>query len=131
MKRRSFWFVLVLPIAGFAFLALHLHQEPARAAPPTGAAPADVPVTSAVVQKQDIPIILDGLGTVQAFSTVTIKARVDGQLDKLGFTEGQDVKEGDVIAQIDPRPFRAQLAQAQAAKVRDEALLRNAHLDLE
>jgi multidrug efflux system membrane fusion protein len=130
MKRRSFWLVLALPVAGFVLLALHLHQEPAKAAP-QATARTDVPVTEAVVQKQDVPIILDGLGTVQGFSTVTVKARVDGQLEKLGFTEGQDVREGDVIAQIDPRPFQAQLAQAQAAKVRDEALLRNARLDLE
>src|SRR5271154_2655221 len=100
MKRRSFWLVLALPVAGFVFLALHLHQEPARAAPQTGATPTEIPVTAAVVQKQDVPIILDGLGTVQGFSTVTVKARVDGQLDKLGFTEGQDVREGDVIALI-------------------------------
>jgi len=82
-----------------------------------------------MVQRQDVPVYLDGIGIVSAFNNVTVKVRVDGHLDKVSFIEGQDVNEGDVLAQIDPRPFQAQLAQAQAAKARNEALLANARLD--
>jgi multidrug efflux system membrane fusion protein len=78
-----------------------------------------------------MPVTLEGLGTVQAFNTVTVRSRVDGQVDKISFTEGQEVVAGDVLAQIDPRPLQAQLAQARATKARDEAQLANAHLNLE
>ena len=92
-------------------------------------APAIIPVATTLVQRQDVPIYLSGIGTVHAFNIVTVKTRVDGHLDSTAFVEGQDVTEGDVLAQIDPRPFRAQLAQAQAAKARNEAQLANARLD--
>jgi multidrug efflux system membrane fusion protein len=88
-------------------------------------------VRTALVQRQDVPIFLSSIGTVHAFNIVTIKTRVDGHLDRVAFVEGQQVKEGDLLAQIDPRPFQAQLAQARAAKARNEALLANAKLDLE
>jgi multidrug efflux system membrane fusion protein len=74
---------------------------------------------------------LSGIGAVHAFNIVTVKTRVDGHLDRVAFVEGQEVKEGETLAQIDPRPFQAQLAQARAAKARNEALLANARLDLE
>ena len=98
------------------------------AAPP--AAPA-VPVQATVATKRDVPVYLTGLGTVQAFNTVTVKTRVDGELQKVAFTEGQDVKAGDLLAQIDPRPFQATLDQATAKKVQDEAQLANAKVDLQ
>src|SRR5262249_40249668 len=72
-----------------------------------------------------------GIGTVHAFNIVTVKTRVDGHLDRIAFVEGQEITEGEVLAQIDARPFQAQLAQARAAKARNEALLANAKLDLE
>jgi len=87
-------------------------------------------VTTAAAQGEDVDIGLTGVGTVQAMQTVTVKPRVDGQLERVGFVEGQDVKEGQVLAQIDPRTFQAQLQQAQATKARDEAQLANARLDL-
>jgi multidrug efflux system membrane fusion protein len=90
-----------------------------------------VPVVAGRVMQKDVPIYLDGLGTVQAFNSVTIRVRVDGELKKVAFTEGQDVKAGDVLAQIDPDPFRAQLEQAEAKKAQDEAQLANARLDLQ
>lgn len=89
-----------------------------------------MPVVAGVVEKKDVPIYLDGLGTVQAFNTVTVKARVDGTLDKVVFTEGQDVKQGDLLAQIDVRPYQASYDQAVAKKAQDEAMLASARLIL-
>jgi multidrug efflux system membrane fusion protein len=107
---------------------------------PSGSAPAaspgappvrPVPVTAGVVKIEEFAISRVGLGTVQAYNTVTVKVRVDGEVQKIAFREGQDVEVGDVLAQIDPRPYEAQLHQAEADKARDEALLANARLDLE
>ncbi len=87
-------------------------------------------ITTPVVRK-DVPVHVDGIGTVQAFNTVTVRAQVDGQLEKVTFTEGQDVKAGDVLAQIDQRRYQAKLTQAQGMKAKDEAQLANVKLDLE
>ena len=95
------------------------------------AQPPAVPVQATVATRRDVPLYLTGLGTVQAFNTVTVKTRVDGELQKVAFTEGQDVKAGDLLAQIDARPFQAALDQATAKKVQDEAQLANAKLDLQ
>jgi multidrug efflux system membrane fusion protein len=95
-----------------------------------GMAGLPVPIVPGVVAVQDVPIYLDGLGTVQAFNTVTVRSRVDGQVVRIGFTEGQDVKSGDLLAQIDPAPFQAQLDQNVARKAQDEAQLAIARLTL-
>jgi len=105
-------------------------QARADQPPPPKAQPA-VLVTSVKVQSQDVPTYLTGIGTVTAAQTVTVKARIDGQLDSVGFTEGQDVKAGQLLAQIDPRTLQAQLAQVRAQKARDEAQLGNARADLQ
>src|ERR1700719_1886954 len=89
-----------------------------------------VPVVAGKAEQKDMPIYLDGLGTVQAFNTVTVHTRVDGELDKVLFTEGQDVKTGDLLAVIDPRPFQAALDQAIGKKAQDEAQLANARVTL-
>jgi multidrug efflux system membrane fusion protein len=94
-------------------------------------APAAVPVTADLARRQDVPIFRFGLGAVQAFNTVTIHVRVDGALDKVAFKEGQDVKAGDLLALIDPRPFQAALDQAVATRDKDAAQLANAEHDLE
>src|SRR5215469_6559976 len=90
-----------------------------------------VPVSAAEVQRLDVPVYLDGIGTVQAFNSVLVKSRVDGQIVKINFSEGKEVHAGDVLVEIDPRPFQAALEQAQANKLKDEAQLANARLDLD
>jgi membrane fusion protein, multidrug efflux system len=90
-----------------------------------------VPVTAGVVAAKDVPVYLQGIGTVQAYNMVTVKTRVDGQIVKVFFKEGQEVKEGDPLFEIDPRPYQAALEQAQAAKQKDEAQLAGAKLDLD
>src|SRR5258708_7310486 len=133
MRHRSIWLsvaILVVATSGFAWYVLH---EPANSASsqPTSVVATAVPVTAGVAETKSIPVYLTGLGTVQAFNTVVVKVRVDGQIDKISFTEGQDVKAGDLLAQIDPRPFQAALDQAKAVKAKDEAQLENAKRDLQ
>jgi multidrug efflux system membrane fusion protein len=93
--------------------------------------PAPVPVTFATAQKADYPVYLNGLGTVQPFDTVTVRSRVDGEVTSVAFQQGQMVKEGDILVQIDPRPYQAALDQAIAKKAQDEAALANAQIDLQ
>src|SRR5215472_4639308 len=90
-----------------------------------------LPVVVAKARSASVPVFLDGLGNVTAFYTVTVKSRVDGQLMKVNFQEGDFVKEGQVLAEIDPRPFQVMLAQAEGTLAHDQALLENAKLDLE
>src|SRR6476469_10953389 len=97
-----------------------------RGAGPGGPVPV---VVAGKVEEKDTPIYLDGLGTVQAFNTVTVHTRVDGELQKVLFTEGQDVKTGDLLAVIDPRPYQAVLDQAKAQAALDQATL-NRQTDL-
>jgi multidrug efflux system membrane fusion protein len=93
--------------------------------------PPSIAVDTAAVGHSDVPIYLQGLGTVQAFYTVTVTARVDGEIQKIGFTEGQTVHKGDLLAQIDPRPNQAAYEQAVAAKAKDAAQLANGKRDLD
>jgi membrane fusion protein, multidrug efflux system len=107
--------------------------KPAAAAAQSAAsqAAAKIPVTSFVVKKADFPVRAYGLGVVSPFKTVTVKSRVDGQIIKVFFKQGQMVKEGDPLLEIDQRPFTAALEQAVAKKAQDEANLRNDRLNLE
>ena len=94
------------------------------------AAPQEVPVTAGVVTAQDVPQFLQGIGTVQAFNTVTIKTQVDGAIVKVAFSEGQEVRQGDQLFLIDPRPYEAALALALATREKDRAQLATAQADL-
>ncbi len=113
--------------ATFGAFALALATSSPVLAQPAASA---VPVSTAVVKQQDVAIFVRGIGTVQPFQSVLIRARVDGTLDKVVFTEGQDVKQGDLLASIDPRPYQAVLDQAVAKKAADIAMLSNAKRDL-
>src|SRR5690349_21845925 len=89
-----------------------------------------VPVHTAVVKRENLPIVVTGIGTVRAAMSVTVRSRVDGQLENVAFQEGQDVRAGQLLAQLDQRTFAAQVQQAEAQKARDEAQLANAEADL-
>ena len=125
---RTLW---VLVWAAAAFGAWHWYQSlpPASAAKAT-VAPAPVPVDVATSTREDFPVYLNGLGVAQAWNTVTIRTRVDGQIDKVNFKEGETVRKGELLLQIDPRPFQASLDQALAKKTLDESLLANSKRDL-
>ena len=103
-------------------------QNAARAG---AAPPPPVPVTLATVEKAAFPVYQNGLGTMQAFNTVLVRTRVDGQIEKIAFKEGQMVQAGDLLVQIDARPFQAALDQANAKKAQDEATLANTKADLQ
>ncbi|WP_315834074.1 efflux RND transporter periplasmic adaptor subunit [Bradyrhizobium prioriisuperbiae] len=92
---------------------------------------AAVPVTVTTAQTKTFPVVLSGLGTIQAFNSVTARTRVDGEVVKILFKEGQTVKQGDLLAQIDPRPYQASVDQATAKKAQDQATLHNSELDLQ
>jgi multidrug efflux system membrane fusion protein len=131
------WMLLAaaLVVAGyFGWQRFHGPHQAAQADTAQKAAAARnaaVPVTVGPVEKADFPVLLTGLGTVQGFNTVVVRTRVDGQIDKIAFKEGDLVKQGDLLVQIDPRPFQAALDQAKAKKQQDEASLANANLDLQ
>ena len=120
--------IVAVAIGGYAGWHYRWSNNPSTMALAPAAA---VPVASATAQRADVPIYLTGLGTVQAFNTVTIRTQVDGQLFRVAFTEGQEVKTGDLLAQIDPRTYQAALDQAIARKAQDEANLANAKLNLQ
>ena len=129
MKPRLIALVVGVALAagGAGFWATRERAAPAAAQEP---APA-IPVTVGVVTAQDLPMLLHGIGTVQAFNTIAIKSRVDGTIVAVDFTEGQEVKAGAVLFQIDPRPYRAALNQAKAAMAQHTAQLESAQLDFE
>jgi membrane fusion protein, multidrug efflux system len=90
-----------------------------------------IPVTVAPVQTADFPVILNGLGTVEPYNTITVRSRVDGEVIKVAFKQGQMVKDGDILVQIDPRPYQAALDQVLAKKTEDEANLKDAQANLQ
>ena len=89
-----------------------------------------MPVLAATAELKDVPIIVRGIGSAQAFNKVTVKSRIDGNIVKVAFTEGEYVHQGDLLIEIDPRPYQAWLEQAEANKTKDQANLENAQRDL-
>jgi multidrug efflux system membrane fusion protein len=128
--KRLIWLLLVAGFGAAAYFAFGRALISASAPPGPRAVPA-IPVMAGKVARTDIPVELVGLGTVQALNSVLVRSRVDGQIVKVNFSEGKDVHSGDVLVEVDPAPYQAALAQAQANKLRDEALLDNARLDLD
>ncbi len=137
-RRRRNWLLWIVVVAGLAAAAVYAWKKYESAAPSakpeeaSGGRPAQPPQTVRVapVITGDMPLTIDALGTVTPFETVTIRTQIAGTLQNVGFTEGQIVKQGDFIAQIDPRPYEAALAQAQGQLAKDQALLGQAQSDL-
>jgi multidrug efflux system membrane fusion protein len=127
------WILALIVLAGGAYYYYKSRpSSESKAAPAPGARAASLgPVSVAVVPalKQNVPYYLSGLGTVTAFNTVTVKSRVDGELNKVYFKEGQFVHEGDLLAEIDPRPFQVALEQVEGQLFRDQSQLNNARVD--
>jgi membrane fusion protein, multidrug efflux system len=137
-SRRSLWWIWFLLIvliatAGYVFYPQVRagQQKSDKAEKGSGKRAAQaVPVVATIARRGELPIYLTGLGSVTAYNTVTIRSRVDGELIKVAFTEGQIVHQGDLLAEIDPRPFQGQLATAEGNLAKDTAQLDNAKVDL-
>jgi multidrug efflux system membrane fusion protein len=132
---RKFLVMLVAVVAaGLAAGFVAWHGQTARAAPEVGQTQQGqqgrVPVFAGEAKAQDVPIILRGIGAVQAYNTVSVKSRVDGNITQVAYKEGQDVKAGQLLIQLDPRPFQAALDQAVGTQEKDQATLANAQLNL-
>jgi len=130
MVRRVIGAAVVVAMVAAAAVWWHRSGADVPQAAAQTASPA-IPVTAGTVAIEDVPVFLHGIGTVQAYNSVAIKSRVDGQIVRVDFKEGQDVREGDPLFQIDPRSYQAAVDQAQAAKQKDEANLVGAQADLE
>ena len=134
-RHRLYWIIAAVVVIGAGLWFWFGH--PAKAAETDGGKkgkrPTEGPVqvTTAPVRLQDMPVYRSGIGSVAPMFSVTVKTRVDGELDRVGFTEGQDVQKGQLLAQLDPRTLQAALMQAQASKAKDEATLANARTDLQ
>jgi membrane fusion protein, multidrug efflux system len=129
------WILVIVVVAAAGFYGWYRYHADDQATAANNAQKAAarnaIRVTTAPVAKADFPVYLTGLGTVQGFNTVLVRTRVDGQIDKIAFQEGQTVNQGDLLVEIDPRPYQATLDQAKAKKDQDEANLANANLDLQ
>ena len=128
--RRLVWLLLVVAIVGAAVWYFPRPQTQPKESG-RGQSGAPVPVGVSPVQKGDMPVTLSQLGTVTPLATVTVKTQISGYLVQVGFQEGQMVNKGDFLAQIDPRPYQVALEQAQAQLAKDQALLKNAQVDLQ
>ncbi|MEP6715182.1 MAG: MdtA/MuxA family multidrug efflux RND transporter periplasmic adaptor subunit [Terriglobia bacterium] len=144
-KRGLIWLVLLLAVAGMAGYAVWRASQPnlipvpeggggrgrGRGRAAAGAGGAATPVVVAKAKAMDVPVYLNGIGNASAYNTVVVKTRVDGQLMSVNFKEGDFVKQGQVLAEIDPRPYQVQLEVAEGTFARDSATLANAKLDLQ
>ncbi len=139
--RRRRWLLILAVIVAALAAFLYFHNRGKAAAAQAGTdgkggkggkgTQAPVPVLAAVAATKDVGVYLTGLGTVAPLNTVNVKSRVDGQLLRIDFREGQIVRGGDLLAELDPRPFQVQLMQAEGQRSKDEAVLHNAQVDLQ
>jgi membrane fusion protein, multidrug efflux system len=127
LKRRV---EIVASLAIACVLGALWYQSAGRAHADSAPGPALIPVETALAARADVPVYIDAIGAVQASKTATVTTRVDGQLQNVSFAEGSDVRAGNLLAQIDPKPYEAQLAQAEAKKAQDQAQLDNARHDV-
>ncbi|NDQ57019.1 MAG: MdtA/MuxA family multidrug efflux RND transporter periplasmic adaptor subunit [Acidipila sp.] len=133
------WIVAAIIIGGLLYLRSNRNNSHAQRAvsadkgsdPASGKGASSIPVIVATAQRGDLPVYFNGLGTVTAFNTVTVRSRVDGQLIKVDFKEGQFVQKGQLLAEIDPRPYQVQLEQAQGVLAKDQAQRKDAEVNLE
>jgi membrane fusion protein, multidrug efflux system len=136
IRSRSRWWLWLLALAvlgfgGYRLIEKRSQKQEAAAKLAARSVPQGVPVAVASVRKGDMPVYLNGLGSVTALYTVTVRSRVDGQLMGVNYREGQLVRKGDLLVEIDPRPYQAQLTQAEGQYERDKAQLENALIDLD
>jgi multidrug efflux system membrane fusion protein len=129
-SHRTRWILIGVGVVILALIIWQLAGHPGFHSAPPKVDVRPVPVAATATVQKDVPIFLEGLGTVTALYTVTVKTQVDGRLDKMFFVEGQRVKKGELIALVDPRPFEAALHQSEGAVARDQANLVNARLNL-
>src|ERR1700690_1406281 len=130
-SRSRIWLILAVAVAVFCASFSGCTSADSKQQKAQAAAPHAVSVAVAKVQRQDVPVYLVGLGSVTAFYTANIKSRIDGQIMRVNFKEGQTVKEGELLIVIDPRPYQAQLDQMEAQLFKDQASLRDAQLNLQ
>lgn len=131
---KKFWIILlVVVLVGGGWWWKSRNSTDAATGPDSSRqrGPGVIPVRAYKIKRADLPLFIDGLGTVTPLNAVTVRSRVDGQLEKLFFTEGQHVEEGKLIAQIDPRAFQVQLDLALAQQAKDQSALKNAQVELE
>src|ERR1700719_2893619 len=121
--------LLAVLAGGGAFALTHGHESKTSASQPN--APPPVPIVAGTVDRHDVPIYLTGVGTVVAYNTDVVRSQIQGQIVSIDFTEGQAVHAGDLLAQIDPRPYQAQIDQMTATRDRDQAQLVNAQANLD
>jgi multidrug efflux system membrane fusion protein len=135
IRRRSIATAIValvlVGVAGFVWWQPAKQQQQPRFGRGGGGDDGPVPVVAALAKRSDVPVYLDGVGTIRALNTVTVRSQVDGKLLSVNYTEGQQVERGYVLARIDPTTYQAAYDQAVAKKALDEATLANARLDLE
>ena len=130
LRRSVSILITLLILGGLGYIGWMALQQKSGGRNPNARPDLPVPVLAAMPRVQDVPVYLEGVGSVRALNTVTVRAQVDGKLMAVNFIEGQDVKKGDVLGEIDPAIYQAQYDQAVAKKAQDEALLVNQKLDL-